>query len=198
MPCVLVPCHHGVSTGGLRPLLNMALVLRKQIILGDKQSFPYSTSFDCFAPILLSSWLDRRVCGARWPFVKDVKDIKFVINYDYPNNSEDYVHRIGRTARGGGTGTAYTFFSNKNAKQAKDLVSVLEEAKQEVPQSLRDMGAIAYAGKGRGRGGGGGSRYGGGGGYTGGNSAPLGGGSSYGGYSGGYGGGYGGSSATYR
>ncbi|MEM6849064.1 MAG: hypothetical protein AAF580_13500, partial [Pseudomonadota bacterium] len=27
---------------------------------------------------------------------------------DYPNNSEDYVHRIGRTARGGGTGTAYT------------------------------------------------------------------------------------------
>lgn len=29
----------------------------------------------------------------------DVHDIKFVINYDYPNNSEDYVHRIGRTGR---------------------------------------------------------------------------------------------------
>lgn len=29
----------------------------------------------------------------------DVNDIKFVINYDYPNNSEDYVHRIGRTGR---------------------------------------------------------------------------------------------------
>lgn len=29
----------------------------------------------------------------------DVDDIKFVINYDYPNNSEDYVHRIGRTGR---------------------------------------------------------------------------------------------------
>lgn len=29
----------------------------------------------------------------------DVKDIRFVINYDYPNNSEDYVHRIGRTGR---------------------------------------------------------------------------------------------------
>ena len=75
---------------------------------------------------------------------KDVKDIKFVINYDYPNNSEDYVHRIGRTARGGGEGTAYTFFSNKNAKQARDLISVLEEAKQEVPQPLRDMGGMAY------------------------------------------------------
>ncbi len=27
----------------------------------------------------------------------DVDDIKFVINYDYPNNSEDYIHRIGKT-----------------------------------------------------------------------------------------------------
>lgn len=31
--------------------------------------------------------------------ILDVDDIKFVINYDYPNNSEDYVHRIGRTGR---------------------------------------------------------------------------------------------------
>merc|ERR1719458_1680098 len=29
----------------------------------------------------------------------DVDDVKFVINYDYPNNSEDYIHRIGRTGR---------------------------------------------------------------------------------------------------
>ena len=28
-----------------------------------------------------------------------VDDVKFVINYDYPNNSEDYIHRIGRTGR---------------------------------------------------------------------------------------------------
>lgn len=32
-------------------------------------------------------------------FFLDVNDIKFVINYDYPNTSEDYVHRIGRTGR---------------------------------------------------------------------------------------------------
>ena len=29
----------------------------------------------------------------------DVDDVKFVINYDYPNNSEDYIHRIGRTGK---------------------------------------------------------------------------------------------------
>lgn len=43
--------------------------------------------------------------------VQDVKDITHVFNYDYPNNSEDYVHRIGRTARAGRTGTAITLFT---------------------------------------------------------------------------------------
>jgi ATP-dependent RNA helicase DDX5/DBP2 len=34
-----------------------------------------------------------------------------VFNYDYPNNSEDYIHRIGRTARAGREGTAITLFT---------------------------------------------------------------------------------------
>ena len=41
----------------------------------------------------------------------DVTDIKFVINYDFPNNTEDYIHRIGRTARAENTGTAYSLFT---------------------------------------------------------------------------------------
>uniref|UniRef100_A0A915DTT1 RNA helicase n=1 Tax=Ditylenchus dipsaci TaxID=166011 RepID=A0A915DTT1_9BILA len=52
----------------------------------------------------------------------DVSDIKFVINYDYPNNSEDYVHRIGRTGRRDAKGTAYTFFTQSNGPKAKDLI----------------------------------------------------------------------------
>lgn len=59
-----------------------------------------------------------------------MEDVKFVINYDYPNNSEDYVHRIGRTGRSNNTGTAYTLFTNQNAPKAKDLVNVLKEANQ--------------------------------------------------------------------
>lgn len=43
--------------------------------------------------------------------MKDVRDITHVLNYDYPNNSEDYVHRIGRTGRAGRSGTAITFFT---------------------------------------------------------------------------------------
>ena len=41
----------------------------------------------------------------------DVKDIGYVINYDMPNQIEDYIHRIGRTGRAGKTGTAYSYFT---------------------------------------------------------------------------------------
>ena len=51
-------------------------------------------------------------------------DVKFVINYDYPGQSEDYIHRIGRTGRKGNTGTAYTFFTSKNGHKARELVTV--------------------------------------------------------------------------
>merc|ERR1712020_130267 len=69
----------------------------------------------------------------------DVDDVKFVVNYDYPNNSEDYIHRIGRTGRKGNTGTAYTLFSPKNGAKAKDLVDVLTEAKQTVNPKLNEL-----------------------------------------------------------
>ncbi|CAH1781791.1 unnamed protein product, partial [Owenia fusiformis] len=84
----------------------------------------------------------------------DVDDIKFVINYDYPNSSEDYVHRIGRTARSTKTGTAYTFFTAGNMKQARDLVSVLREAKQQINPKLEQMQSMAKDAFGRGRRGG--------------------------------------------
>lgn len=62
-----------------------------------------------------------------------------MINFDFPSSTEDYIHRIGRTARSDRTGTSYTFFTINNAKQAKDLVHVLEEAKQHVNPKLFNM-----------------------------------------------------------
>lgn len=44
----------------------------------------------------------------------DVNDLAMVINYDLPNESENYVHRIGRTARAGKSGKAYTFCSEQD------------------------------------------------------------------------------------
>ncbi|KAE8403635.1 ATP-dependent RNA helicase dbp2 [Aspergillus pseudonomiae] len=109
----------------------------------------------------------------------DVRDITHVLNYDYPNNSEDYVHRIGRTGRAGAKGTAITFFTTDNSKQARDLVTILTEAKQQIDPRLAEM--VRYSGGGGG-GRGGYGRWGGrgggrgrGGNYTASNAAPLGG-----------------------
>lgn len=70
----------------------------------------------------------------------DISDIKFVVNYDYPSSAEDYIHRIGRTARANGTGTSYTFFTQSNAKNASKLIEILREANQNVPAELEAMG----------------------------------------------------------
>eukprot|EP00249_Psilotum_nudum_P015797 c25525_g1_i1 orf=2-2320(-) len=80
----------------------------------------------------------------------DVKDIRVVINFDFPTGIEDYVHRIGRTGRAGATGIAYTFFSEQDAKYAKELVKVLEGASQKVPLELRDIAGRSLYVKGRG------------------------------------------------
>jgi superfamily II DNA/RNA helicase len=67
--------------------------------------------------------------------------VKFVINFDYPNSSEDYIHRIGRTGRSQRSGTAYAFFTANNARQARDLLSVLREANQVVNPQLAELAA---------------------------------------------------------
>ncbi|CAL9072497.1 unnamed protein product [Musa textilis] len=69
----------------------------------------------------------------------DIKDIRVVINYDFPTGIEDYVHRIGRTGRAGATGVSYTFFTDQDWKYAADLVKVLEGANQRVPPEIREM-----------------------------------------------------------
>ncbi|KAI0529446.1 hypothetical protein KFK09_001996 [Dendrobium nobile] len=66
----------------------------------------------------------------------DVKDIKCVINYDFPSSLEDYVHRIGRTGRAGAKGTAFTFFTQSNARYARGLIKILQEAGQSVSPAL--------------------------------------------------------------
>ena len=70
----------------------------------------------------------------------DINDITHVINFDMPNTIEDYVHRIGRTARGThGTGEAISFFSHEDARLARSLVDILDKANQHVDPQLRDM-----------------------------------------------------------
>lgn len=66
----------------------------------------------------------------------DVKDIKCVVNYDFPSCLEDYVHRIGRTGRAGARGTAFSFFTHGNARHSRGLIKILQQARQIVPPQL--------------------------------------------------------------
>lgn len=73
----------------------------------------------------------------------DVEDVKFVINFDYPQSCEDYIHRIGRTGRCKQTGTSYAFFTMSNMRHATELISVLRETNQEVSPQLIEMSDLA-------------------------------------------------------
>ncbi|KAI0331655.1 ATP-dependent RNA helicase ded-1 [Cubamyces sp. BRFM 1775] len=137
----------------------------------------------------------------------DIPNVTHVINYDLPSDIDDYVHRIGRTGRAGNVGIATAFFNRGNRNIVRDLLELLREANQDVPNWLETVahessfGGGGYRG-GRGRGGGGRGRSSGnrdfrqgGGGYGGGGRGGGSGfgGPQFGGYAGGGGGGgYGG------
>merc|ERR1719502_13619 len=71
----------------------------------------------------------------------DVPDCLHVINYELPRDINSYVHRIGRTGRMGRQGTAISLFSPSNKPVARDMVTLLQEASQEVPDWLMKFAA---------------------------------------------------------
>ena len=93
----------------------------------------------------------------------DIDDIRIVINYDVPRDCDDYIHRIGRTARAGSKGRAITFVSEEDQEFFGRIEAFIEQEvpKLEVPAELgeapvyepkKKAGARKPAGK-RGRGG---------------------------------------------
>merc|ERR1711904_193868 len=76
----------------------------------------------------------------------DVQDVELVINYTFPLTIEDYVHRIGRTGRAGKKGLAICFFcpDSKGVQDEKshagDLIRVLKDAGQAIPETLQTIG----------------------------------------------------------
>jgi ATP-dependent RNA helicase RhlB len=65
----------------------------------------------------------------------DINDLELVINYDLPNESENYVHRIGRTARAGKKGKAYSFCSEQDVYNLPAIEKYLESS---IPSELAD------------------------------------------------------------
>lgn len=73
----------------------------------------------------------------------DVEGIDLVVNYDVPGDPEDYVHRIGRTARAATKGTAITFVNNRDLKRLKSIEDLIEKpiAQKELPEELKGIEA---------------------------------------------------------
>jgi ATP-dependent RNA helicase RhlE len=69
----------------------------------------------------------------------DVDKISHVINYDLPSQAEDYVHRIGRTARAGASGTAISFLAAEQAQELREIEVMLGR-----PLPCKDLDGFAY------------------------------------------------------
>lgn len=104
-------------------------------IHGDRTQKEREEALRCFrngmCPILVATAVAARGL--------DIPNVKHVINFDLPSDVEEYVHRIGRTGRMGNLGVATSFFNDKNRSICPDLVELLIETKQEVPNFMEDI-----------------------------------------------------------
>ncbi|GAO50710.1 hypothetical protein G7K_4831-t1 [Saitoella complicata NRRL Y-17804] len=66
----------------------------------------------------------------------DFKGVNLVINYDFPQSVQSYVHRIGRTGRAGRRGEAVTYFTKDDAEYLKSIVNVMRQSGCEVEDWL--------------------------------------------------------------
>jgi ATP-dependent RNA helicase DDX3X len=82
----------------------------------------------------------------------DIPNVVLVINYDTPNNIDDYVHRIGRTGRAGHHGMAVSFV-NESTRILGDVLHLMEENKSEIAPWFKDLVREnrSYGGKKKGR-----------------------------------------------
>ncbi|KAI9633104.1 P-loop containing nucleoside triphosphate hydrolase protein [Dioszegia hungarica] len=71
----------------------------------------------------------------------DFGGVKVVVNYDFPQTVQSYIHRIGRTGRAGRAGKAITFFSNEDAPHLRTIANVLVSSGCPVPQYMLDLPA---------------------------------------------------------
>ncbi|XP_037555667.1 probable ATP-dependent RNA helicase DDX5 [Dermacentor silvarum] len=84
------------------------------------------------APILVSTDLGAQELDA-------TGGVRFVINYDYPTRAEGYMRRLNHVSHPHEPGVAYTFFAHHDRRHAADLVFILREAKQQIPDELKEF-----------------------------------------------------------
>lgn len=111
-----------------------AMNMKCQSLHGDKEPTERANVMNRFrsgaSPLLVATSVAARGI--------DVKDVRLVINYEFPRDIKDYIHRIGRTGREGKTGEAISFI-NPTAIRGdlrEELISVLKESGNPIPAFL--------------------------------------------------------------
>jgi ATP-dependent RNA helicase RhlE len=114
-----------IFTGTKRAADNVAHVLgvhghAVEVLHADRQQHQRTKALDRFksGKVKLLVATDIAARGI------DVEDVAYVINYDIPSTVDDYVHRIGRTARAGRKGTAITFVAPNEEVTLRDIETV--------------------------------------------------------------------------
>ncbi|PKC13804.1 DEAD-domain-containing protein [Rhizophagus irregularis] len=107
-----------------------------QSIHGDKSQFQRMEVLkafkDGFYPLLIATDVAARGI--------DIPNVEYVINYTFPLTIEDYVHRIGRTGRAGNKGISHTLFTSHDKAHSGELINVLRQSNQKIPESLLKFG----------------------------------------------------------
>ncbi|CAG8737413.1 15157_t:CDS:2, partial [Dentiscutata heterogama] len=107
-----------------------------QSIHGDKSQFQRIEALNAFRdgiyPLLIATDVASRGL--------DIPDVRYVINYTFPLTIEDYVHRIGRTGRAGNKGISHTLFTSCDKVHSGELIRILRQSNQQVPDSLLRFG----------------------------------------------------------
>jgi len=74
-----------------------------------------------------------------WARGIDVQQVSLVINYDLPNNRENYIHRIGRSGRFGRKGVAINFVKNEDIRILRDIEQFYSTQIDEMPMNVADL-----------------------------------------------------------
>lgn len=76
----------------------------------------------------------------------DIKGVSIIINYDVPNNTDDYIHRIGRTGRYDKSGIAITFVTRRDSRTFQDIERIKDNKIKtlDVPDNFKDPRAFSW------------------------------------------------------
>jgi len=132
-------------TGGVAPPVLVFVASKERAMALHKQLMYDKFHVDCIhsdqSQAARSAAVEGFRAGRTWVLIAtdlvgrgmDFLGINTVVNFDFPNSTTDYIHRIGRTGRAGRTGNAVTFFTEEDSGQLRSVANVIRSAGGEVP-----------------------------------------------------------------